>query len=231
MFMKKKLNLYCLMFIFAVGLGITIDFITGFPYMKTEFMEGWRAGRADAEAQWGEGEPYKYDDVHVNFLPKSRFIDNKVGIDSIYNENTKEKEVVEYDKMYVRVPKDKSAQFTSGDVFLGVGCIIYYVGIIGFWVVFFLAIRSVKQGDVFLQSVASYLTKAAIFLLVAYAGEWFFTWADYEHAKELVKITNYELYPNFQYNNSNLYIAFGLMLLSQIIKSGKELKEEQDLTI
>ena len=34
-----------------------------------------------------------------------------------------------------------------------------------------------------------------------------------------------------EYCNSDLYIAFGLLLLAQIIKHGKELKEEQELTI
>ena len=225
--MKKKLNLYCLMFILAVGFGVAVDFVTGFNDMRNSFVEGWKDGNAD----WGKEVPYKYKDVHVTFRTKSFSVDNATSKDSIYNENTKEKEAISYNSITMQVPKDKAQSSTSTDVLIGIGSILVAIGCLGFWVVFFLAIRSVKRGDVFLSSVASYLNKAAIFLLLVYVGEWVLTWAHYEYVKEMVDIANYDIVPNFEYCNSDLYIAFGLLLLAQIIKHGKELKEEQELTI
>lgn len=43
--MKKKLNLYCLMFILAVGFGVAVDFVTGFNDMRNKLcggMERWQ---------------------------------------------------------------------------------------------------------------------------------------------------------------------------------------------
>lgn len=225
--MKKKLNLYCLLFIFAVGFGITINFVAGFKDMKIGFMEAWKG----ESAEWGKEDPDQYNIAHVTFRPKSFSKDNKLGKDSIYNEITKEKEPVSYNSVDVYISKEKSPSPALSGSLIGIGSILHAIGIIGFWIVFFKAIRSVKHGDVFLLSVASYLTKAAIFLLIVYIGEWVLTWANFEYTKEMVEITNYEIVPDFLYNNSNLYMAFGLLLLSQIIKHGNELKEEQELTI
>ncbi len=215
------------MFILAVGFGITVDFVTGLNDMRNGFVEGWNDGRAD----WGKVAPYKYEDVPVTFRTKSFSADNAISKDSLYNNKTQENEAIRYDRITVQVPKDKAQSSTTTDVLIGIGSILVAVGCIGFWVVFFLAIRSVKRGDVFLTSVASYLNKAAMFLLLVYVGEWVFTWAHYEYVREMVDIANYEIVPNFEYSNSDLYIAFGLLLLAQIIKHGKELKEEQELTI
>lgn len=225
--MKKKLNLYCLLFIFAVGFGITLDFVTGFTDIKNAFMEGKR----DADEEWRKAAPYRYENADVRFRSKSFSMKQGIGKDSIYNEITKEKEALSYNRMVVHVPKDKSCSSSYSEFLLGVGSTLYSVGILGFWIIFFMAIRSVKRGEVFLRLVASNLIKAAIFLLIAYVAEWVITWAHYEHAREMVEIANYEIVPNFKYNNSNLYISFGLLLLSQIIKHGTELKEEQELTI
>lgn len=225
--MKKKLNLYCLMFILAVGFGVTIDFVTGFNDMRNGFVEGWK----DSNTDWGKEAPYEYVDVYVPFRTKSFSVDNVLSKDSIYNKNTQEKEAINYNRITVQVPKDK-AQSSFTAVFLtGIGSLLVAIGCLGFWIVFFRAIRSVKRGDVFLSSVASYLNKAAIFLLLVYVGEWVLTWAHYKLVKEMVDIANYEIVPNFEYSNSDLYIAFGLLLLAQIIKHGEELKEEQELTI
>lgn len=225
--MKKKFNLYCLMFILAVGFGITVDFVTGFNDMRNGFVEGWRT----ADEDWDKVAPYIYKDIPVTFRTKSFSTSNAIGKDSIYNENTQEKEAINYNRITVQVPKDKAQSTTTCDIFIGVGSILVAIGCLGFWVIFFLVIRSVKRGDVFLSSVASYLNKAAIFMLLVYVGEWVLTWTHYEYVKEMVNIANYEIVPDIEFSNSNLYIAFGLLLLAQIIKHGKDLREEQELTI
>lgn len=223
--MKKKLNLYCLLFIMAVGLGFALDFVAGIDY----FMLGFTEGQKDADAMYGRAEAYKYNDVYVTFRPKSFYQGDTT--DSIYNEITNEMEAVNYNKLTVQVPKEKSQISTLCNVLKGGGSMLYSVGILGFWVIFLLTIRSVKRGEVFLLSVANYLAKAAVFLIVAYVGQWLITWGDYEHAKALVSVANHEVVPNFSYDNSYLYVAFGLLVISQIIKQGKELKDEQELTI
>lgn len=152
------------MFILAVGFGITVDFVTGFNDMRIGFVEGWKDGNAD----WDKEAPYKYEDVPVTFRTKSFSADNAISKDSLYNNKTQENEAIRYDRITVQVSKDKAQSSTTTDVLIGIGSMLVAVGCIGFWVVFFLAIRSVKRRDVFLTSVASYLNKAAMFLLLVY---------------------------------------------------------------
>lgn len=126
---------------------------------------------------------------------------------------------------------DKSASSLSNSALSAIGDILEAVGFVGFWIIFFKVIRSVKRGGVFLSSVASYMKKAAIFLLVAYIGELMWSIAHYNYVKEMIELANYNILPELHFGDSKLYVAFGLMLLSQIIMHGKELKDEQDLTI
>ena len=226
--MKRKLNIYCIMFIMAVAVGITINLVTGYQELLTSFAEG----KKSADDEWDKQGAYKYDDVYVTFRPKSFSVGNYIGHDSIDNAKTNEREAVSYRSITVQVPSEKARPATAySNTLLAIGSILYGIGILGFWIIFIITIRSVKRGEVFLLNVASHLMMAAIFLLVAYAAQWVFIWAAYERAIELVAIADYEIVPNYEYDNSLLYIAFGLMLLSQIIKQGKELKDDQELTI
>lgn len=219
--MKKKLNLYCIMFILSIVLGSCVNFAVYFKDIKSmcsaAITEVDKIGYED------------YNPVAISVLPKSLF--NDAPQDSIYNEITKEKEAVDFDRIEVRVPKEKSVSSLSNNALSTVGSILAMVGFLGFWVVFFKVIRSVKRGDVFISSVASYMKKAAIFLIVAYIGELMDAMAHYIYVTEVIELADYNIIPELHFNDSKLYVAFGLMLLSQIIMHGKELKDEQDLTI
>lgn len=223
--MKKKLNIYCVLFILALILGNGLDFAFSFSDMKRLCSEGI----AEVKDNMDNDRFENYNVVGVTFHPKVFFGDSCK--DSVYNEITKEKEAVYYSSIMVQVPKEKSSSSMENDTLSLIGSIIAIVGNLGFWVIFFITIRSVKRGNVFLLSVSSYLTKAAIFLFVAYVGDWMISWGAYNYAKEMVEIANYEIAPDFIYSSSKLYIGFGLLLLAQIIKHGKELKDENELTI
>lgn len=219
--MKKKLNLYCVMFILAIVLGSCMDSFVFFKDIKGIFSEAiTEVDQIDTE---------DYNSVAISVLPKSLL--NETTQDSIYNEITKEKEGITYDRIEVRVPREKSVSSLSNKALSTIGDTLAAVGFLGFWIIFFKVIRSVKRGDVFLGSVASYIKKAAIFLLVAYIGELMSSIAHYNYTKEMIEMANYNIIPNFHFSDSKLYVAFGLMLLSQIIMHGKELKDENELTI
>ena len=226
--MKKRFHFYCMLFLLSVGCGIAIDTITEFKDFVNGFSEGWH----DADVDWGKEEPYKYKDINVFFRPKSfRLGDATLGTDSVYNVLANEKEAVNYNQINVHVSKDKVKMSSLGENLIGFGCILYSVGFIGFWVIFIMIVRSFSRGDVFLHSVANRVTKAAVFLIISYLAQWIVIWGSYELAVSMVQLEGYEIVPHYQYDNSLLYTGFGLILLAQIIKYGKEMKEENELTI
>lgn len=218
--MKKKFHIYCVLFLLSVGCGIAIDVITGYKEMVQSFNAGWH----------GEEEPYN--DINVTFRPKSFRTENATfGTDSVYNVITKEKEAVHFNNAVVHVGKDKVELPSFADKLIGLGSLLYVVGILGFWYIFVGIVRSFNDGEVFHHFVASRIMKTSVFLLVMYLAQWIITWGWNDISQSMVQIEGYEIVPHFQYNNSYLYTAFGLMLLAQIIKHGKELKEENELTI
>lgn len=226
--MKKRFHLYCMLFLLSVGCGIAIDTITGFSDMVQGFSEGWH----DADVDNGKEEPYKYNDINVFFRHKSfRIGDAALGTDSVFNVKANEKEAVNYNKVTVHVSKEKVEMSSLGETLIGVGSLLYSVGILGFWVIFIMIVRSVSKGDVFLHFIANRMTKAAVFLILVYVGQWIVIWGSYEMTVSMVQLEGYEIVPHFQYDNSYLYTGFGLILLAQIIKYGKEMKEENELTI
>lgn len=230
--MKKRFHIYCTLFLLSIGCGIAIDAITEYEEISDSFSAGWNSGWNSAYAQKGEEGSYKYYDIAVSFRPVSATAkDATFGTDSVYNVIAKEKEEVHYNNVVMHIGNDKVEWPSFGENILGLGSLLYIIGIIGFWYFLIVIVRYFRNGDVFLHDIANSLTKAAVFLLVSYLAEWIIIWAWHEMSTSMVELEGYEIVPHFDYNNTHLYISFGLLLLAQIIKYGKEMKEENELTI
>jgi hypothetical protein len=98
-------------------------------------------------------------------------------------------------------------------------------------VITFKVIRSVYKGEVFVSKVARQIETAGILIFVIQLLHYI---AGRIATEIIVKHTNIAyLNVSVDYGNIIYYVIFGLvlMIVSQIILRGKELQEEQELTI
>ena len=92
-------------------------------------------------------------------------------------------------------------------------------------------IRSIRRGEIFVSNVSKYLETTGILLSVIYIIQFISSYAEALFFMKNIKLAEYDIV--FQNNTNSMLIITGLalMIISQIILMGKDLKEEQDLTI
>ena len=136
------------------------------------------------------------------------------------------------DMRVVRLGIPKEKMFNTTPYMVSFGMLIP-IGLLFVWlfVIVFQVIRSVSKGEVFVSSIAKKLERAGILLvviqLVCYAYSFIMT----QILKQTVHLAYYEIkgatYPTSMF----IIIGLVLMIVSQIVLMGKDLKEEQELTI
>ena len=92
-------------------------------------------------------------------------------------------------------------------------------------------IRSIRRGEIFVSNVSKYLETTGILLSVIYIIQLISSYVEALFFMRNIKLAEYDIV--FQNNTNSMLIITGLalMIISQIILMGKDLKEEQDLTI
>lgn len=173
--------------------------------------------------------------VVTNYKPTMNFNvkvkNNKVGEGKYLVCNSGEKSCyMSIQKAKVCIPTDRVK-----------GKALYYIGIfnivvfcvlaISLLVITFKVIRSVYKGEVFVSKVARQIETAGILIFVIQLLHYI---AGRIATEIIVKHTNIAyLNVSVDYGNIIYYVIFGLvlMIVSQIILMGKELQEEQELTI
>lgn len=92
-------------------------------------------------------------------------------------------------------------------------------------------IRSIRRGEIFVSQVSKYLETTGILLSVIYIIQLVCSYAETHFLIKNIELAEYNVV--FQNNTNSMLIITGLalMIISQIILMGKDLKEEQDLTI
>ena len=105
--------------------------------------------------------------------------------------------------------------------------------IVAIWIVFlvFKLIRNIRKGEIFVTKVSKYLETAGILLSVLYLYTLVISYITTQYFIHNLHIADY--YIVFKNECNGMYILTGLamMMISQIILMGKDLKEEQELTI
>ena len=99
---------------------------------------------------------------------------------------------------------------------------------------FYLIVRlfiSVRRGEIFVSRVARYLETTGWLLVVLYVSQYLIAYISAKHLMHYLVLADYAVV--FQNNCNNMYIFTGLalMIVSQIILMGRELKDDQALTI
>ena len=153
---------------------------------------------------------------------------NRAATDKFLYSNVKGQTcMVEMQQVKLKVPMEKGS-YTFNTVIALMICLL--VPSLWLLVIILKVIRSVYKGEIFVTQIAKRLETAG-WLLVAF---WFLAnvvgYIQIQILRKAVLMAYYDIYWQ---SASIFYIIFGLvlMILSQIILKGKDLKDEQELTI
>ena len=224
--MKKKFNLYCGLLIAAIVFGIGLTMVQTGYQMYTGGKAGWELAKKEHETGV-KRDPFWGMRMINEMAPVQMMRKNPLEItDSIVNEKTGEKMAF---MPVVGVVWSKDA----GNRMQIIQTIGYFnwVFMIIFWIAFIKLIIAVNKGRIFEKSMETQLAWGGWSVLGMYVLGWVteltnhilnmqtFEFADYNHM--IIQFPDTAL----------LYSAFGMLLMGQIFKIGRQMKEEQELTI
>ena len=228
--MKKKFNLYCGLLIAAIvfGIGLTM-FETGY-----RMYQGGKAGieAARRERRMGvEKKPFEdlqrfYRMTPVELMPKRDYLMEMNAGDSIVNLKTGEKMPMMTSMGFVLPEKgDNRMKVVSGFSYLGLALIIIFL------VAFIKLVIAVNKGHLFEKSMETQLAWGGWSVLAMYVLGWVSTLYNYFCNVELFDFEAYDITILQRPDLTLLYSAFGMLLIGEIFKIGRKMKEEQELTI
>lgn len=225
--MKKKFNLYCGLLIAAIVFGIGLTMVQTGYQMYSGGKTGWELAKHDKE-MGVKRDPFWALNMVSGMVPVEMMRKNPLEMtgDSIMNEKTGEKMPLQ---TVVGIVWTKDAG-NRMYILSGIGQ-IGWVFIIIFWVAFIKLIIAVNKGRIFEKSMETQLAWGGWAVFGMYVLGWVtqltnhilnmqtFEFAEYDHV-----ITQFP-------DTALLYSAFGMLLMGQIFKIGRQMKEEQELTI
>jgi len=106
-----------------------------------------------------------------------------------------------------------------------IGFAIWFLGIV------FTTIRSIRMGEIFISQVSKNIEKIGIILCAIYMVEWIASYVVTQYFISHIQLAYYSIVYKNDCNIMFLIMGLSLMVISQVILMGKEMKEEQDLTI
>ena len=224
---NKKFNLYCGMLIVAVLFGMGVS--------------TYQSGRifiAGAQSGWNSFMQGKEDSEHMEHFQR---IVNVTGIevfpkdvmlkttDSIVNMKTGDKmPMVVLHGMVL--PKNSQYHDLRQRILMGIGCAEILLGIV-FWIVFIKLIISVNKGEIFEKRMEKRFAEGGWLVFGIYVLEWAATLTNHYFNLQEFEFEAYDQLILAMPQSALLYSAFGMLLIGQICKIGRLLKEEQELTI
>ena len=112
-----------------------------------------------------------------------------------------------------------------------VAAIIYFIAIIWVLILAFRIVSSIRKGEIFVSKVARYLEITGIILAALYLVQFLSGYLITQYYIKHIVLAEMEVIFRNTANFMLLITGFALMIISQIILMGKDLKEEQELTI
>ena len=137
---------------------------------------------------------------------------------------------VNLNKVNLEVPASQVQSYYPMILILS-SLLVVVVVLVWIGILVFKLIRSSRRGEIFVSKVAQYLETTGILLTTLYLYTFAVSYISTQYFISHVHIADY--YIVFKNECDSMYIITGLalMIISQIILMGKELKEEQDLTV
>lgn len=227
--MKKKFNWYCGLLIAAIVFGIGVNmFQTGY-YM----IQGGKAGIERAKKERGMGikrDPFEnFQRVSrmtpVEMMPKEYLMEMN-ALDSIVNLKTGEKMPM-MTMQGIVLPKDGGNRML---MMQGIGH-LSLAFIFVFLVAFIKLVISVNKGRIFEKSMETQLAWGGWAVLGMYLLGWVSTLYNYLLNVQEFEFEAYRLEILQMPDIALLYSGLGMLLMGQIFKIGRNMKEEQELTI
>ena len=233
--MSNKLKLYSSLFV------VTLVFLMMTNFVHYQSIE-WSSG-GDEKLEFAE-EPAEYvirDTLADGGVVTTRPATASYEVNVVPKEKTPEKVLVStslkqtyklnIQKVKIEEPLSKSP-FRMFLMIYGVISIIITT-IVTIWILWmvFKLIRSIRKGDIFVTQVSKYLETTGILLTVLYLYEWISSYILTKYLINNISLADYAIVYKNECNSMYILTGLALMIISQIILLGKDLKEDQELTI
>ena len=231
--MSNKLKIYSTLFVIAfIAVGFSNSFLfrsmgwSPAPDNKMEFAEMPAEYMtidtlADGETVSTGHSYYSYElNVHSWSRP-----DNKVLLSTAQGQTY----MVNMKKIEIDIPASRGG-FHFPYYLLGSSFIFWIIAFVWiFWMVFKLIVK-IRSGEIFVSKVAKYLETTGYLLSFVYLYELIVSYIITQYFIANIHLADHSIV--FKNECNSMYLTgLALMIISQIILMGKDLKEEQELTI
>ena len=136
---------------------------------------------------------------------------------------------IEMQKVKASIPMEKADSTVTYIVgIIWAGAFLLYAWLL---VIIIKLVLSIRRGEVFVSKVSKSIEKIGILLAVIYLFDLLCGYLLYSYFISTLHIAQYDIIFASSANEMFLIMGLVLMILSQIILMGKEIKEEQELTI
>ena len=225
--MKKKFNLYCGLLIAAIVFGIGLTMVQTGYQMYSGGKYGWELAKKEHETGV-KRDPFWAMNLVRKMVPVEMMRKNPLEMtgDSIVNEKTGEKMPLQ---TVVGIVWTKDAGNRMA-ILSSIGQ-ISWVFIIIFWVAFIKLIIAVNKGRIFEKSMETQLAWGGWAVFGMYVLGWVTQLTNHIMNVQAFEFADYNQMIMQYPDTALLYSAFGMLLMGQIFKIGRQMKEEQELTI
>ncbi len=138
---------------------------------------------------------------------------------------------VEMQKVKISLPLNKADITTPQTIILGITICIFIPLVIWLLIMTFRIIKSIRKGEIFVTDVAKYLEKLGAWVIIFEFANYGVYYLIASYTMKYFTLAQYDIVFGYELNTATFILGIVLMIVSQIILMGKELKEEQDLTI
>ena len=220
--MKKKFNVYCVLMLLFIAGELAFNFVTDINDFVTGFKDGWNSvPSSDADSP---------DDSRVVTFAFLRALDHDRYDYSVFNKKTGRKE-----PMQLLVVKLSTVSTERSSVVLqlvgGLSILLFVVTLVMFWVHFIKLILAVNRGVAFDRVIERRLRIIGRLLLLMYVAEWGIDLFVYYTNRGMIDVPGYEVVMDDHPSLILLLSGLGMLIVAQIFTIGRQLKEEQELTI
>ena len=232
--MNKKLKIYSSLFIVAL---IVFGFISAFHFSSMSWTPAPDNNMEFAElpsdfmtcdtlpdgGTVSYGHPYFTYDLNVH--PWSR-PDHKVLLSTAHGQTYK----VEMQKVKVGMPVSRAGSKIPMYI-IGSGAV---VSIVVFLCILYMVIKlisKIRRGEIFVTKVSQYLEITGILLTILYLYELTVSYIVTQYFISHIYLADLSIVFKNECNNMFIITGLALMIISQIILMGKDLKDEQELTV
>ena len=232
--MNKKLKIYCTLFVVAIIiLAVTSTFHYNYYTWDSNSEEKLELVESPSEFMSTDTlangqvvtKRHPYIGYEVNVEPRN-YPNQKILLSKSDGQTYR----VNMKKVNLEVPASDAHSYLPMILILSSALIAIIVAI---WIVVlvFKLIRNIRKGEIFVTKVSRYLETAGILLSVLYLYTLVSSYITTQYFIQNMHIADYYIVFKNECNGMYILTGLALMMISQIILMGKDLKEEQELTI